>query len=228
VAECLRSVRTNIMFRTQQHAGHLPFRTFLVTSAAPREGKSFMSSNLSTIVAMTGSRVLLIDADLRRPNIHRLFDVPNDAGLSDVLTGNLTLEQVIRPTHVPGLDIVVAGPIPPNPAELLGNDRMKNIKSQIRGYDVVLIDTPPVTIVADPLVLTPLADGLLLVVESNRTSKSLVTQAVSRLEEMSTRILGAVVNKLDVQRTGYGYNYYHADYGYYSEEEYEEQTRKLG
>lgn len=228
VAECLRSVRTNIMFRTQQHAGHLPFRTFLVTSAAPREGKSFMSSNLSTIVAMTGSRVLLIDADLRRPNIHRLFDVPNDAGLSDVLTGHLTLEQVIRPTHVPGLDIVVAGPIPPNPAELLGSDRMKNIKSQIRGYDVVLIDTPPVTIVADPLVLTPLADGLLLVVESNRTSKSLVTQAVSRLEEMSTRILGAVVNKLDVQRTGYGYNYYYADYGYYSEEEYEEQTRKLG
>lgn len=228
VAECLRSVRTNIMFRTQQHAGHLPFRTFLVTSAAPREGKSFMSSNLSTIVAMTGSRVLLIDADLRRPNIHRLFDVPNDAGLSDVLTGNLTLKQVIRPTHVPGLDIVVAGPIPPNPAELLGNDRMKNIKSQICGYDVVLIDTPPVTIVADPLVLTPLADGLLLVVESNRTSKSLVTQAVSRLEEMSTRILGAVVNKLDVQRTGYGYNYYHADYGYYSEEEYDEQTRKLG
>jgi succinoglycan biosynthesis transport protein ExoP len=228
VAECLRSVRTNIMFRTQQHAGHLPFRTFLVTSAAPREGKSFMSSNLSTIIAMTGSRVLLIDADLRRPNIHRLFDVDNDAGLSDVLTGNLTLDQVIRPTHVPGLDIIVAGPIPPNPAELLGNDRMMNIKSMIRGYDIVLIDTPPVTIVADPLVLTPLADGLLLVVESNRTSKSLVTQAVSRLEEMGTRILGAVVNKLDVQRTGYGYNYYYADYGYYSEEEYEEQTRKLG
>lgn len=228
VAECLRSVRTNIMFRTQQHAGHLPFRTFLVTSAAPREGKSFMSSNLSTIVAMTGSRVLLIDADLRRPNIHRLFDVPNDVGLSNVLTGEMTLEQVIRPSHVPDLDIIVAGPIPPNPAELLGSDRMKNIKSQIRGYDVVLIDTPPVTIVADPLVLTPLADGLLLVVESNRTSKSLVTQAVSRLEEMSTRILGAVVNKLDVQRTGYGYNYYYADYGYYSEEEYEEQTRKLG
>ena len=187
-----------------------------------------MSSNLSTIVAMTGSRVLLIDADLRRPNIHRLFDVTNDAGLSDVLTGNLTLEQVIRPTHVPGLDIIVAGPIPPNPAELLGSDRMKEIKASIRGYDVVLIDTPPVTIVADPLVLTPLADGLLLVVESNRTSKSLVTQAVSRLEEMSTKILGAVVNKLDVQRTGYGYNYYYADYGYYSEEEYEEQTRKLG
>lgn len=228
VAECLRSVRTNIMFRTQQNAGHLPFRTFLVTSAAPREGKSFMSSNLSTIVAMTGSRVLLIDADLRRPNIHRLFDVPNDAGLSDVLTGNLSLEQVIRRTHVPDLDIIVAGPIPPNPAELLGSERMKNIKSMIRGYDVVIIDTPPVTIVADPLVLTPLADGLILVVESNRTSKNLVTQAVSRLEEMSTRILGAVVNKLDVQRTGYGYNYYYADYGYYSEEEYEEQTRKLG
>ena len=228
VAECLRSVRTNIMFRTQQRTSHAPFRTLLVTSAAPREGKSFMSSNLATIIAMTGSRVLLIDADLRRPNIHRLFELPNDRGLSDVLSGELPLEGVIRPSHVPGLDLIVAGPIPPNPSELLGNERMQNIKSMIRGYDVVIIDTPPVTVVADPMVLTPLADGLLLVVESNRTSKSMVTQAVGRLEQMGIRILGAVVNKLDVQRTGYGYNYYYEDYGYYSEEEYQEQTRRLG
>jgi capsular exopolysaccharide synthesis family protein len=228
VAECLRSIRTNIMFRTQQRAGHLPFRTLLVTSAAPREGKSFMSSNLATIIAMTGSRVLLIDADLRRPNVHRLFEISDEKGLSDVLSGGRSLESVIIPSHVSGLDLVVAGPIPPNPSELLGNERMQNIKSMIRGYDVVIIDTPPVTVVADPMVLTPLADGVLLVVESNRTSKSLVTQAVSRLEQVSSRILGAVVNKLDVQKTGYGYSYYYEDYGYYSEEEYEEQTRKLG
>ena len=228
VAECLRSIRTNIMFRTQQRAGHLPFRTLLVTSAAPREGKSFMSSNLATIIAMTGSRVLLIDADLRRPNVHRLFELPDEKGLSDVLAGHRSLDSVIIPSHVSGLDLVVAGPIPPNPSELLGNERMQNIKSMIRGYDVVIIDTPPVTVVADPMVLTPLADGVLVVVESNRTSKSMVTQAVSRLEQVSSRILGAVVNKLDVQKTGYGYSYYYEDYGYYSEEEYEEQTRKLG
>ncbi|MDG1480323.1 MAG: polysaccharide biosynthesis tyrosine autokinase [Myxococcota bacterium] len=228
VAECLRSIRTNIMFRTQQRAGHLPFRTLLVTSAAPREGKSFMSSNLATIIAMTGSRVLLIDADLRRPNVHRLFELSDEKGLSDVLSGHRSLESVIIPSHVSGLDLVVAGPIPPNPSELLGNERMQNIKSMIRGYDVVIIDTPPVTVVADPMVLTPLADGVLVVVESNRTSKSMVTQAVSRLEQVSSRILGAVVNKLDVQKTGYGYSYYYEDYGYYSEEEYEEQTRKLG
>jgi len=153
---------------------------------------------------MTGARVLLIDADLRRPNIHRLFEVSNDEGLSDVLVGEKSLDDVILNSHVPGLDLIVAGPIPPNPSELLGHERMQNIKSMIRGYDVVVIDTPPVTVVADPMVLTPLADGLLLVVESNRTPKSMVTQAVSRLEQMGTKILGAVVNKLDVQRTGYG------------------------
>ncbi|MEL6341918.1 MAG: polysaccharide biosynthesis tyrosine autokinase [Myxococcota bacterium] len=228
VAECLRSIRTNIMFRTQQRAGHLPFRTLVITSAAPREGKSFMSSNLATIIAMTGSRVLLIDADLRRPRIHRLFEVPNDRGLSDVLSGEAPIEDVIINSHVSGLDLVVAGAIPPNPSELLGNERMQNIKSMIRGYDIVMIDTPPVTVVADPMVLTPLADGVILVVESNRTSKSMVTQAASRLEQMGSNTLGAVVNKLDVKRTGYGYNYYSEDYGYYSEEEYEEQTRKLG
>ncbi len=228
VAECLRSVRTNIMFRTQQRTAHLPFRTLLITSAAPREGKSFMASNLATIIAMTGSRVLLIDADLRRPNVHRLFEVPDDRGLSEVLCGTASLESVIQPSHVAGLDLVVAGSIPPNPSELLGNERMQNIKSMIRGYDVVIIDTPPVTVVADPMVLTPLADGVLLVVESNRTSKSMVTQAVSRLQQVSSRILGAVVNKLDVEKTGYGYSYYYEDYSYYSEEEYEEQNRKLG
>jgi capsular exopolysaccharide synthesis family protein len=226
VSECLRSIRTNIMFRTQQHTSRAPFRTLLVTSAAPREGKSFMSSNLATIIAMTGSRVLLIDADLRRPNVHRLFEVPNDRGLSDVLEGAATLASVIQPSHVAGLDVVVAGPIPSNPSELLGRERMQNIQSMIRGYDVVLIDTPPVTVVADPMVLTPLADGLILIVESNRTPKSLVIQAVSRIEQMGTRVLGAVVNKLDVQKTGYGYNYYYEDYGYYSEEEYEQ--RKSG
>ena len=172
--------------------------------------------------------LLLIDADLRRPNVHRLLEISDEKGLSDVLSGHRSLDSVIIPSHVSGLDLVVAGPIPPNPSELLGNERMQNIKSMIRGYDVVIIDTPPVTVVADPMVLTPLADGVLVVVESNRTSKSMVTQAVSRLEQVSSRILGAVVNKLDVQKTGYGYSYYYEDYGYYSEEEYEEQTRKLG
>lgn len=209
-AECLRSIRTNVMFRTPQRK----FRTLLVTSAAPREGKSFISSNLSTIIAMTGSRVLLIDADMRRPSMHKRFGVENDVGLSNLLTGEVALETVVKHTHVESLDLVTAGPIPPNPGELLGSGRIQRVLSSVRNYDVVVVDSPPVNVVADPRMLSSLVDGVVLVVEANRTSRNLVRQATSHLQEMRANVLGAIVNKLDIRRAGYGY-YYYDDYGYY-------------
>lgn len=219
-AECLRSIRTNVLFRTPQRK----FRTLLITSAAPREGKSFISSNLSTIIAMTGSRVLLIDADLRRPSMHKRFGLSNDMGLSNLLSGEVSLEAVMQETHVKGLDVVPAGPIPPNPGELLGGGRMQRIINSVRNYDMVIVDSPPVNVVADPRVLSSIVDGVVLVVEANRTSRNLVMQASMHLQEMKANVLGAVVNKLDIRRAGYGY-YYYDDYGYYYTEAEKERNR---
>jgi len=219
-AECLRSIRTNVLFRTPQRK----FRTLLITSAAPREGKSFISSNLSTIIAMTGSRVLLIDADLRRPSLHKRFGLTNSVGLSNLLTGETGLEGIVQHTHVEGLDVVPAGPIPPNPGELLGGGRMQRIINTVRNYDMVIVDSPPVNVVADARVLSSVVDGVVLVVEANRTSRNFVKQASMHLSEMKANVLGAVVNKLDIRRAGYGY-YYYDDYGYYYTEAEKEQNR---
>jgi capsular exopolysaccharide synthesis family protein len=217
VAECLRSIRTNVMFRTPQKK----VRKLLITSAAPREGKSFTSSNLAAIIAMTGNRVLLIDADLRRPALHKRFGLRNDLGLVAVFTGEADLDEVIQPSHVSGLDVIVAGPPPPNPGEMLGNGRMEKIIESLRGYDFIIIDSPPVNVVADPLVLSSIVDGVLLVVEANRTSRAMVRQAGSRLAETDSRVLGAIVNKLNIRTAGYGYSYYDT-YGYYYTESEED------
>lgn len=223
VAECLRSVRANVLFRLPQK----PVRTLLITSAAPMEGKSFTSSNLSAIIAMTGSRVLLIDADLRRPSLHKRFGLANDLGLANLLLGESSSEEVIRPTHVPGLDIVVAGPPPANPGELLGSGPMQRALKSFRGYDFIIVDSPPVNIVADPLVLSSQVDGVLVVVEANRTSKTMVAQASARLREVNAPVLGAIVNKLNMATAGYGYNYYDT-YGYYYTEAEAEADRAAG
>lgn len=215
VAEALRSVRTNILFRLPDR----PQRRLLITSAAPREGKSFVSSNLATIIAMTGSRVLLIDADLRRPSQHKLFQTDNDVGLSSVLVGDLSLSEAVQRTHVPGLDLMTSGPRPPNPAELLGSEVMQRLLDSIKAYDFIMIDSPPIGAVADPLILSRSTHGVLMVVESNKTDRDQVVQSRSRLSEMNANILGAIVNKLDVRRSGYGYYYYY-DYNsvYYDTE----------
>lgn len=213
VAECLRTVRTNLMFR----AGRQPIRRLLVTSAAPREGKSFISSNLAAMIAMSGQRVLAIDGDLRRPTLHRRFQLSNATGLSNVLLGEMTLADAVQPTHVPGLHALVAGPMPDNPTELVGGGRMEDLLDRIEGYDLILIDSPPVNAVADALVLASMVDGMVFVIQANRTNRNLVAQCCARLREVNPHLLGAVVNKLDVKQAGYEYHYYYNEYGeYYS------------
>jgi capsular exopolysaccharide synthesis family protein len=210
VAECMRSIRTNMVFRVPKQG----VRTMLITSAAPREGKSFTSSNLAAIIAMTGSRVLLIDADLRRPALHERFGLPNDRGLASLFTEDASLQELMRPTHIPNLTVIVAGPPPPNPGELLGGGKLQQALQQLDQFDFIIIDTPPVNVVADPLVLATVADGVLLVVEADRTSRNMVRQAGARLSETSAPVIGAIVNKLDIRTSGYSYSYYD-NYGYY-------------
>ena len=223
VSESLRSVRTNVLFRT----GNLDSRVILITSAVPREGKSFTSSNLAAILAMSGSKVILIDADLRRPSIHRLFEISDEFGLSEVLLEQKQLNAVIQPSHIHNLDVISAGPIPQNPSELLSNEIMTAVPKKLQEeYDIVIIDSPPATAVADPMILSPLADGVVLVVEANQTKKPIVMQAILRLRQVKAKLIGGIVNKLDIRKSGYGYYYYYNDYGYYADEEYE--ARSLG
>jgi polysaccharide biosynthesis transport protein len=215
VAENLRSIRTNILFRLPD----TPQRRLLITSAAPKEGKSYCSSNLSAVIAMTGSRVLLIDADLRRPTQHAIFKTDNELGLSNALLGTDPVADCITRTHVPGLDLMPSGPRPPNPAELLGSDAMRRLLDGLKQYDFVIIDSSPVGAVADPLILSRMVQGVLMVVESNKTGRDQVLQTQFRLREMNANILGAIVNKLNVRKAGYAYYYYY-DYNsvYYDTE----------
>lgn len=223
VAESLRSVRTNVLFRT----GTKKSKVLLITSAVPREGKSFSSSNLAAVLAMSGSKVVIIDADLRRPSIHRLFDISDEHGLSEVLLEEKEVHEVMIPSHIPNLDVVPAGPIPTNPSELLGSERLLEVTKQLQEeYDIVIFDTPPVTAVADPMILSPMADGVILVVEANQTRKPVVMQAITRLRQVKANLIGGIVNKFDIKKSGYGYYYYYNDYGYYAEDDYE--SSKLG
>jgi polysaccharide biosynthesis transport protein len=224
-AEALRGVRTNLLFR-------LPKKQkirLLITSAAPREGKSFVSSNLSAIIAMTGHRVLLIDSDLRRPLQHKIFGLDNDRGLSTALLGEAPVTECIQKTNVPGLDVIPSGPHPENPAELLGSQGMADLLDSIQGYDVLVIDSSPIGAVADPVIVSRMVDGVVMVIHANNTNRDLVVQTKARLAEMETNILGAVVNKLDVRKDGYGYYYYYDyDTHYYDEEKLTDEAKKTG
>ena len=213
LAEHLRTIRTTILFRTQDKR----LRRLLVTSAMEQEGKSFISSNLAAIMCMAGGRVLLIDADLRRPRQHTIFGVTNEYGLSNVLQGEMTLDQAILKSPVPNLDVVTAGPPPQNPAELLESEAMVRLLDSITGYDLVLIDSPPVQPVADPLILSRLVDGVIMVVRFHRAPKKQVLRCRQRLTEVDAPLLGAIGNRYNEQPDDYygsGYGYGYGTYGY--------------
>lgn len=210
VAEAYRSLRTNIQF---YNVGER-MRRLLVTSAGPNEGKSTTSSNLAITFAQTGNQVILLDADLRRPFLHRVFQVSNLVGLTNVMVGESTLEEAIRPTEVPGLSVLTSGPIPPNPAEMLGSARMKEVLDQLSALaDVVIIDSPPIIAVTDASVLAPQVDGVVLVAGAGLVNREMAQRAKAQLEAVGARILGVVLNGVDAEGSGYYYYYYH----YYGE-----------
>jgi capsular exopolysaccharide synthesis family protein len=212
VAECLRSVRTNLLFMSPEK----PLKTILVTSSGPQEGKTTTAAALAEAMAGGRSRVLLLDADMRRPRIHRIFGVPNGAGLSSLILGEGTLEGTVRPTEVPDLYVLPCGPVPPNPAELLHTAAFGSILEEAaRRFDRVIIDSPPVGVVADAVVISTRVDGTLMVLKAGRTSRDVARQAVRQLRDVKARIFGAVLNDLDLEDQKYGQYYYYYRYGYY-------------
>ena len=213
--EAFRSLRTSLIFSTGSEATRL----VMVTSAQPLEGKTTTSCNLALALAIGGARVLLIDADMRRPGVHRTLDLGNSVGLSQVLTGQATLTSAIRTVDTPKLTVLTAGTPPPNPSELLGSERMSALlrEAQAGGYDWVLVDTPPVLAVTDAVVLAPLVDGVAFVIGSEMTRRQHASRALETLMISRAHLFGAVLNQVDLQRNKYYYSRY---YGYKSRSYY--------
>ncbi len=211
-SEAYRTIRTNVVF-SSAHAGP---NTIVVTSTVAGEGKTVAASNLAVGIAQTGEEVLLIDTDLRRPRVHSLFGVRQEPGLSNLLIGNAKARAVIHQTGIPGLLVLPAGYLPPNPAELLGSPRFRylltNLGERIRW---IILDCPPVLAVTDATVLAQFAQGVVLVVGAEMASRQAAALAVERLQAVNGRIVGAVLNRVDVDRHRYYYAPHYRSDGYY-------------
>lgn len=214
IAECCRQVRTNLNFMSPGK----PLRRILVTSSSPREGKTAIASNLSITLAQSGKRILVVDTDMRRPRIHKAFGMTNEYGLSNIIMGLMTEQEAIRSTEIENLSVLTCGPIPPNPAELIGSDTFAAIVDRLSGsFDWIVFDSPPVVAVTDALVLSRLVDGVVMVVKFGSTLRDVAAQARSQLAGVKARLLGAVINDLDLENRQYDhyYYYYYNRYGYY-------------
>jgi polysaccharide biosynthesis transport protein len=207
-------VRTNITFMGPDE----PFRTLLVTSAAPGEGKTTVACSIAISLAQAGQTVCLVDCDLRRPRLHRLFDRVGDRGLVDALVGNVRLEEVALPTQVNNLSCLPAGALPPNPADLLHSARFRQVLERLgKMYDRVVIDSPPLGAVTDAAVVSTCVDGTAFVVRAFKTPHTLAERGLRALRDVDARLVGVVLNAVDSRRRAYYAQQY---YGYYGATEY--------
>jgi len=212
-SESFRGIRTGILFSSADASPQV----LMISSAGPGEGKTVCVSNLAATMAQSGSKVVLVDCDMRRPRLHRIFDIPRDSGVSNFLVGNKALTDIILTTAVENLHIVPSGPIPPNPSELLGSKTMGNLIETLRkDYDRILIDTPPITAVTDPSILAALSDGVVLVIRAGVTPRQVVQNGLGQLRSINAPILGAVLNGVNTGRDSYYYYQYY--YYYYGED----------
>ncbi len=216
LAEAFRVLRTNLQFSLLDRPG----RALLVTSSGPREGKTTTAANLAQVMARAGQKVILVDADLRRPSLHRYFGMRNDEGLTTaMLEPGFLGAASARPTRVENLTVLTSGPLPPNPSELLSSQRMASLVESLKGLaDVVLFDSPPALAVSDPSVLARLVEGVMVVVDTGKTRADALRETRQVLERAAGpgKLLGAVLNKLGPHSGSYSYyyNFYHQDYGY--------------
>ena len=217
VSEAYRSLRTNVMFSSLEHGPIL-----LVTSAGPTEGKSITVANLAITMAQSGSKTLIIDCDLRKPRMHRIFNIPgNTDGITEMIAnlGNNGTRITVKRTKIANLDMIPCGQIPPNPSELLSSERTKLLLHALsKKYDRILIDSPPVNVVTDPVILSQIVDGVILVVRSGETGREIARRARDQLLDVKARLLGGVLNSVDMQKDHYYYYSYYHNY-YYQEKE---------
>ena len=218
IAESFRSLRTSILLSAP--FGSRP-QVLLVTSALPKEGKSSTSVNLGIVLAQKGSRVLLVDGDMRRPTLHRVLGVSRDVGLSSVLDGSTTEEKAVLPVpDFPNLFVLPAGPSPSNPVELLDSDSLRKLLKEWRNqYDYVIIDSPPTLSVTDAVVISPEVDAVVMVIRSGETTKDAIRRSRDTLYQVNAKIVGIVMNAVDLRSPDLYYYYYYSKHGsgYYSD-----------
>jgi polysaccharide biosynthesis transport protein len=228
MAESYRALRTSLLL---SNLGAPP-KMIMITSALPQEGKTTTSINCAVVLAQKNVRVLLIDADLRRPSIHKIFGMGPRSGLSNVLTGSATLQEAITCSPVlPNLSVLAAGTPPPNPAELLASANMREMLEQLRGqYDHIVIDTPPALSVTDAVVLSPRADAIVLVIRSGHTTKQALRRSRDILTQVNAKLSGVLLNAVDLSSPDYHYYYeYQGKYaGYYHEDESADESENDG
>lgn len=224
VREAYKTLRTNIIFALPREESSV----ILITSSWPMEGKTTNCANLAVVFSQMGEKTLLIDGDLRKPRIHKIFKLPSKLGLSNVLRRLCTFDEAIQHTQYDNLDILSSGLIPPNPAELLGSEEMKAlIEEAKKKYKYILIDTPPVNMVSDAIVMAPLVSGMVVVVRQNITVHKSVTEALEKIDFTGAKILGFILNdsanaegsyysgkKRYGYKKGYYSGYYYGYYGY--------------
>jgi succinoglycan biosynthesis transport protein ExoP len=209
-AEAYRNLRMNLMFMSTEDE---PIRSVLFTSPGPGEGKSTTTLNFAVMLAQQGQRVLLIDADLRRPSIHRALDLLREPGLTNLLVGDASVREAVRPSVLPNLDVLPSGPFPPNPSELLNSKAMRRLLEEFEGrYGQVIVDSPPMLAVTDSAVLAQHTDGVVLVLRSGETEQRAAERSVEQLRRLNVRVFGAVLNEVATATTEESYylQYYYA------------------
>ena len=202
-AEAYRSLRTSIKFSSVDK----PIKTIVVTSSIPGEGKSTISGNLAITLSKSGARVLLIDCDLRKPSLHRKFNVSNEVGLTDVLVGTSELNKVMKKID-DNLYLLTTGTLPPNPAEIIGSNTMENFLEQCKiNFDYIILDTPPILPVTDSKLLAIKADATVVVVRSEVSKSKHVSQAFKELEKVNANIIGTILNDVEMYSEKLYYDY---------------------
>lgn len=202
--EQMKNIRSSIQFASTKE-----LKSLLVTSPEPGTGKSFVATNLALTYAEQGKRVLLVDTDLRRPTVHKMFGKDNTVGITNVLTGQETIETCVQETIFNSLSILTSGFLPPNPVELIESDEMKAIIEQLTAsYDIVLFDAPPVLPVVDSALLSTMVDGVVFVVRSRYSEQGAALRAVEKLRSAGSRIIGTILNDKNAKENGYDAEYY--------------------
>lgn len=225
VSEAYRSLRTNVMFSSLEHGPIL-----LVTSAGPTEGKSITVANLGITMAQSGSKTLIIDCDLRKPRMHRIFNIPaTGKGFTDMIAnfGMNGNRVAVKRTRIQNLDLIPCGKIPPNPSELLSSERTRMLLEALgKKYDKILLDSPPVNVVTDPVILSQIAGGVIVIIRAGETRRDVVRRARDQLLDVGATILGGVLNSVDIEKDNYYYYSYY--YNYYYQEKDEETGEEHG
>ena len=218
-AEGFRTLRTNIQFLSADH----PLRSLVFTSSSPSEGKTTISANIAASIAQMGQRVVLIDADLRRPYVHKLFGLSALPGLSNYLVGKAELQMILKKTSVPNLQVISSGALPPMPAELLASAKMQALLQELKAqFEMVILDVPPAIAVTDASLVGKIADGVIVVIACGKTKREQARATIQTLAKAGITPLGVIMNLVD-RRKGYGYYYYYYR-SYYNR--YEKESEK--